>query len=223
MTLGASEFAGAPNGLGASPFSLAPMPVADARAVSIPPMAWGSANPVSFLNHWARRIAVQDPLGFTQCGQDPHVYLVTKLFQTLSIIKRPGFYGWQFLTAGPSRCIQCFVYCDGARGRLTELGTPTSGFETWWPCIVIWEENTLELAFYCPALAWQNARPWGVHVSRLRRREILSPTTPAVLHSLPTPDSVLPLDNAVQPAADDSSDAEDSEVEWEIVDDDLAV
>ena len=49
------------------------------------------------------------------------------------------------------------------------------------------------------------------------------PTTPAVLHSLPTPDSELPLDNAVQPAADDSSDAEDSEFEWEIVDDDLAV
>ena len=63
----------------------------------------------------------------------------------------------------------------------------------------------------------------GVHVSRHRRREILSPTTPAVLHSLSTPDSVLPLDNAVQPAADDSSDAEDSEFEWEIVDDDLAV
>ena len=37
------------------------------------------------------------------------------------------------------------------------------------------------------------------------------------------PDSELPLDNAVQPAADDSSDAEDSECEWEIVDDELAV
>ena len=44
-----------------------------------------------------------------------------------------------------------------------------------------------------------------------------------MLHSLRAPDSVLPLDNAVQPAADDSSDAEDSQVEWEIVDDDLAV
>ena len=49
------------------------------------------------------------------------------------------------------------------------------------------------------------------------------PTTSAVLYSLPTPDSALPLDNAVQPAADDSSDADDSEFEWEIVDDDLAV
>ena len=48
MTLGASEFAAATNGLGASPFSLAPMPVANARAVSMPPMAWGSANPDVF-------------------------------------------------------------------------------------------------------------------------------------------------------------------------------
>ena len=81
------------------------------------------------------------------------------------------------------------------------------------------------MAFYCPALAWQNARPWDVHVSRLRRRVVLRslPTTPAVLHSLPTPDSVLLFDNAVQPAADDSSDAEPSEVEWEIVDGDLDV
>ena len=35
MTLGASEFAAATNGLGASPFSLALMPVADTRAISI--------------------------------------------------------------------------------------------------------------------------------------------------------------------------------------------
>ena len=77
----------------------------------------------------------------------------------------------------------------------------------------------LELAFYCPALAWQHARPWGVHVSRLRRRVVLPcvPTTPAVLHSLPTPDSVLPLDNALQTTANDTTDAESSDTEWEIV------
>ena len=44
-----------------------------------------------------------------------------------------------------------------------------------------------------------------------------------VLHSLPTPDSELALDNAVQPAADDSSDAEHSEVEWEIINEDHGV
>ena len=37
-----------------------------------------------------------------------------------------------------------------------------------------------------------------------------------MLHSLATPDSVLFLDNAVQLAADDSSDAERSEEKWEV-------
>ena len=49
-------------------------------------------------------------------------------------------------------------------------------------------------------------KTYSMLCSRLRRR--------VVLHSLPTPDSELLLDNAVQPAADDSSDAEDSEFEW---------
>ena len=40
VTLGAAEFAAATNGLGASPFSWAPMPLAKASAASIPPMAW---------------------------------------------------------------------------------------------------------------------------------------------------------------------------------------
>ena len=130
MTLGASEFAAAPNGLGASPFSLAPMPVADARAVSIPPMAWGSAGfprcPVAFMNHWAREINAQDPSGFGQYGPDPHEYLVAKLFRTLSTIKKPNPHGHAFWAAGPSRCIPCFVCADGSPGQRTELGTPMS-------------------------------------------------------------------------------------------------
>ena len=147
-------------------------------------MAWGSANPVSFLNHWAKRIAVQEN-NSSLLNQDPHVYLVTKLFQTLSIIKKPGFYGWKFWTAGPSRCIACFVDSDGCELQLTPLGTAASGIEIWWPCIVIWQVDTPGLPFYCPALAWQNARPWGVHDSPLRLRECLPSAPPAVLPSLP--------------------------------------
>ena len=166
---------------------------------------------------------MQDHLGLRHSGQDPHIYLVTKLFQTLSAIKRPDKNGWKIWQAGPSACVQCYVYCDGSPTQATELGTPTSGFETWWPCIVIWEGHTLELAFYCPAHAWQNARPWGVRVSRLRLREILSPTTPAVLHSLPPSVNAMPLDNAVQPAADNRNDADGSDIEWEIVEVGFAV
>ena len=59
--------------------------------------------------------------------------------------------------------------------------------------------------------------PWGAHVSRPRRREISSPCTPAVLHSLPTADSVPRLDCSAQLAANDSSDADISEADWEMV------
>ena len=56
--------------------------------------------------------------------------------------------------------------------------------ELWWPCIVCEIAESDELAFYCPALAWGDARPWGAHHSRVRsvRRELPqwasdSPTT----------------------------------------------
>ena len=62
---GASAEGAATNGLGASPFSLAPVPVANARAVSIPPMAWGRAGfprcPVAFMKLWQRQIDEQYP------------------------------------------------------------------------------------------------------------------------------------------------------------------
>ena len=47
-TSGAGQPAAATNGLGVSSSSLATMPAADARAVSLPPMIWGDANPASF-------------------------------------------------------------------------------------------------------------------------------------------------------------------------------
>ena len=43
-----AEVVVATHALGLSPFSSALMPVANARAVPIPPMAWDSADPVSF-------------------------------------------------------------------------------------------------------------------------------------------------------------------------------
>ena len=53
-----------------------------------------------------------------------------------------------------------------------------------WPCIVCEIAESDEIAFYCFALAWGDARPWGARHSRVRsvRRELLqwaidSPTT----------------------------------------------
>ena len=39
-------------------------------------------------------------------------------------------------------------------------------YAAYWPCIVI-ETGEDTLLFMCPALAWQDARPWRVHRSRL--------------------------------------------------------
>ena len=36
----------------------------------------------------------------------------------------------------------------------------------WWPCIVAIDSNDT-IPFYCPALAWQRARPWTIHRSRV--------------------------------------------------------
>ena len=136
----------------------------------IPEMDWGPdpRTPAMFMAEWARRIAAQDPAFATQTGGNVHEYLVQKLFYTLKTIRGPRQWGWKFWNAGASQCISCFVYADGSSTQLLPLGESGSAQECWWPCIVLWEDGQAVLAFYCPALAWANARPWGVHVSRIR-------------------------------------------------------
>ena len=147
--------------------SLAPRP---RHGHGIPLMEWGPdpRTHAMFLAVWAQRIAAQDPAFATQTGGDVHEYLVQKLFYTLKTIRCPRQWGWKFMNAGASQCVCCFVYADGSPTQLLPLGESRSAQECWWPCLVIWEENEAVLPFYCPALAWANARPWGVHVSRVR-------------------------------------------------------
>ena len=79
----------------------------------------------------------------------------------------------------------CCVWSNGSScyHQLKPSGSGDGG-EFWWPCIVCETAESDELAFYCLALAWGDARPWGAHHSRVRsvRRELLqwaidSPTT----------------------------------------------
>jgi len=171
---------------------------AAAAASAIPPMTWGGATPAAFLAQWAGIIAVQDPHGKEE---DPHVYLIKKLFQTLETVRRPGSYGHQFWTAGPSSCVPAFVWADGSPQQLTEYGTQQlTEYAMWWPCIVlVCDAQTPVLPFYCPALAWQQARPWGVHVTRVRRRPCIVDSS-----ALSTAQQHLPLsifDSSATPAA----------------------
>ena len=169
---------------------------AAAAASAIPPMTWGDATPEAFLAQWAGVIAVQDPHGKEE---DPHVYLIKKRFQTLETIRRPGAFGWQFWEAGPSSCVPAFVWADGSPRQLTEYGTQQlTEYAQWWPCIVLLCDGDL-LPFYCPALAWMLARPWGVHISRVRLRACIVDSS-----ALSTAQQRLPLsivDSSATPAA----------------------
>ena len=152
-----------------TPDGLGPRP---RRGPGLPPMDWGPDHrtPAMFLAEWARRIATQDPAFATQSGGDVHQCLVEKLFYTLKTIRSPRYWGWKFLYAGASQCVRCFVYADGSPTQLLPLWETGSAQESWWPCLVLWEEDEPLLACFCPALAWANARPWGVHVSRVWSR-----------------------------------------------------
>ena len=128
------------------------------------------------------------------------MYLIKKLFQTLETIRRPGPYGHQFWTAGPSSCVPAFVWADGSPQQLTEYGTQQlTEYAKWWPCIVLVCDAQTVLPFYCPALAAQGARPWGVHISRLRLRACIVDSS-----ALSTAQQRLPLsivDSSATPAA----------------------
>ena len=72
--------------------------------------------------------------------------------------------GW-----GAKQCIACLVWADGSHEQSTAL-VASQPRERWLPCIVlnVAPDSAGTIPFYCPALAWQNARPRDVHVSRLR-------------------------------------------------------
>ncbi len=80
-----------------------------------------------------------------------------------------------------------------------------------------------ELPFYCPALAWNDSRPWGCHGSRLRRRESLPPLRMGGMHEMQTVPSLPPLrsdnstDGAVQIVEIESQTIVSSD-DWEATD-----
>ena len=72
---------------------MAPMSVAEARTVPIPPMVWGQADPRAYLAEWAGRIAAEDRTSAGQSVGDVHQYRVHKVFKTLNTIRHPRHWG----------------------------------------------------------------------------------------------------------------------------------
>ena len=132
-------------------------------------MEWGVASEQDFLNKWMKQALWNDPVGHGGCN-DIFDYLMKKVSSVVMTVKKPGHNGWQFRGANGGQCIACLVWANGTHEQSTTLTTPHVG-EQWWPCIVLNIAPTPDgkVPFYCPALAWQNARPWDVHISRVRR------------------------------------------------------
>jgi len=137
-------------------------------AQQIRQMYWGEASREQFLAGWRRRIAFNDP---TWGGHDPHEYLVETLFKVVYQVKKPGQWAYKFMAAGPAGCKKCFVFADGSQAQqltpFTETEQTIFDWNRWWPCIVVYDPDSDTWAFYCPALAWMRARPWGVHWTRV--------------------------------------------------------
>ena len=152
--------------------------------VPIQPMHWGAeSRRTHYYEMWSSQIYTQDR---THWRQDPHQYIREKLLGYLPNKQRKTVDGWMFLealnaplgTPAQPRLVQCFVYSDGTKEHHnTPLEFDSNGDlpaeelarSRWWPCLVIAAPGGDEhWPFVCPALAWQESRPWRVHFSRLR-------------------------------------------------------
>ena len=135
-------------------------------SVVIQPMEWGEASPTAFFNLWKREIAMRDSEFFHRSGSAVYSYLIAKAFSIANTVKAPGQAGWAFRNATPSDVMRCVVWADGTKDQTTPLGVARAD-ERWWPCIILRVDEEV-VPFYCPALCWANARPWTVHITRVR-------------------------------------------------------
>jgi hypothetical protein len=155
-------------------------------------MNWGDSDPARFFKNWENEIQKMDPSWHTfiqdlRGGADlvDHVfpnnvyrYLFAKIMHVVNTKKKIGEVGWAFRQAEPSDYLCGLVWADGTPEQSAPLVAPRAG-ERWWPCIFLKDAYDLakptQRPFYCPALAWQNARPWDVHVDRVRIVETPGP------------------------------------------------
>ena len=144
------------------------MQVAGRSANSLMMMCWGSENQrVTFQQAWVARINAMDYVWMQRAHCNVYLYLIYKLSHVLSHTKRIGQAGWAF-RGQPMSAIQCgCVWGQGGHEQEEPLTSHDIAGQ-WWPLIfVVTPEGNLYPG-YCPGLAWQNARPWYAHASRVR-------------------------------------------------------
>lgn len=158
---------------------------APATTISLPlrPMDWGADEAgakASFLAKFSQMIKMNDPTNWQLTCGNPYDYIMHKLTVILRTKPKIGKWGWLFRTAAHVDFQHAAVWSDGTKGsQISPMGTHALPYEQWWPCVVLPSAESLELVpFICPALAWQDARPWGAHVSRIRIVDFFAPQQP---------------------------------------------
>jgi len=138
-----------------------------------------------------------DPAGVIACRHrfgGPAItiwhYLCHKLKMGLDQWRRQGEAGWAWRT--PGRLVCGIMWCSGSQeSQSCSTLDEVSCVERWWP-IVFRDVPGEKKPTYCPALAWQHARPWMGHESRLF--EIFAAGDLGHLPTeLPGPVAVLPM------------------------------
>ena len=127
-----------------------------------------------FLQTWEMEIRLRDPCNFEAHGSEDHEanvyqYLEQRLLWVLDHTRNIGEAGWAFQTDGAGRWTWAIIYADASSSEQQEKSVEVAtGLERWWPALVADIPGLDKLPVYCPGLAWQYARPWFVHRSRVQ-------------------------------------------------------
>ena len=126
-----------------------------------------------FLRAWETEIRLNDFGNFQVLGShEANVYLyIERRLRSVLRKRRKGPAGWWFYqTDGAAGCWTWAIIWTDARSsehQETPVDVTFVG-ERWWPAIVADIPGLDILPVYCPGLAWQDARPWFVHRSRVQ-------------------------------------------------------
>ena len=159
---------------------------------SIRPMVWGSPETRgAFEEDWKRSCQANDPWWFQYAARDIYLYLILKLAKFIRSKSSIGQAAWSFQPRRVGDLHYGCVWGHGGREQENELPSGSAADimragSAWWP--VIWVDVPGDkVPVHCPALAWQNARPWWAHRSRLREVE-----TPGVIIEELEPEGEIP-------------------------------
>lgn len=105
-------------------------------------------------------------------GRPPSIweYEEYKLVEILETARRPGQAAWAWRSSLPN-IVHGFIWSSGcSEGQQSirwDAANAAIECNQWWPVIWAVLPDTALWPMYCPALAWQGARPWFCHRSRV--------------------------------------------------------